>query len=118
MFHVLLFQLTAVMNPGCSGAPYCLSLTRDKKVNVLYVKADSDRDRIHYLWSFYGKPSFLMALGDLNSTLTIDWPNFTGFTNETDKSAVTIVPEPHYATISVVNQVSVCVYVYFLLWCC
>lgn len=45
-----------------------------------------------------------MALGTLNSTLSIDWPNFMGFTNGTEKS-VTITPEPSYATVTVFNQV-------------
>lgn len=70
----------------------------------MHVTADSDRDRIHYLWSFVGRPSFFMALGELNSTLTIDWSNFLGFTNGTEKS-VTITPEPKYATVTVFNQV-------------
>ncbi|XP_063695819.1 glycosylated lysosomal membrane protein B-like [Culicoides brevitarsis] len=93
-------KLTAVLNPDCP-AEFCGS---DRKINVMHVTADSDRDRIHYLWSFAGKPSFLMAFGDLNSSMSIDWASFLGFSNGTEKS-VTITPEPKYATITVLNQI-------------
>lgn len=76
----------------------------NRKINVMHVTADSDRDRIHYLWSFVGKPSFLMAVAELNSNLVIDWASFMGFSNGTEKS-VTITPEPQYVTVTVFNQV-------------
>uniref|UniRef100_A0A336LLA7 CSON010963 protein n=1 Tax=Culicoides sonorensis TaxID=179676 RepID=A0A336LLA7_CULSO len=94
-------KLTAYLNPDCPDE-FCIE--KNKKINVMHITADSDHDRIHHLWSFVGKPSFMMALGDKNSTLSIDWANFMRFSDGKEKS-VTITPEPEYVTITVLNQI-------------
>lgn len=72
---------------------------------MLHITADSDKDRLHHIWSFVGKPSLLIAKGTLDSNLTIEWHSFLGFENQTERS-IYITPEPEYVTMTVLNRVS------------
>lgn len=88
------------INPGCPASVCGVDVG---VINVAHVTADSLTDRIHHIWSFVGKPTFFLAKGATNSTLSIDWPNFVGFTNESEK-AVTIEPKPEYVVMTVLDR--------------
>jgi hypothetical protein len=68
---------------------------------VLHIKADGDNDRLHYIYDFTGKPSVLIARGDKNSSLHIDWTNFMG---KNEKGSVQITPDPAYSFATVIDS--------------
>lgn len=70
-------------------------------VLLVYVQADSDSERLHYLFDFSGKPSVLIAKSDKNSTLNVDWEKFIdGSTQPTIK----FEPNPSYVFASVIDK--------------
>lgn len=82
-------------NPDCPSDLDC------DKLMVLHIKADGDSDRLHYIYDFTGKPSVLIAKGDKNSSLQIDWTKFMG---NTEDGSVKIIPEPSYIFATVIDN--------------
>lgn len=68
-------------------------------LHVVHIQADSDTDRLHYIYDFTGKPAVLIAKADKNSLLEIDWVDFK---NAGEKS-VRINPQPSYTFSSFIN---------------
>ena len=61
------------MNPGCDSTPgsdYCQNVT------VIHIRSDSENDSLHFIWSFLGAPTLLLARTDLNASLEINWASF------------------------------------------
>ncbi|XP_035738277.1 glycosylated lysosomal membrane protein B-like isoform X1 [Vespa mandarinia] len=49
---------------------------KNKNWTTMYLRADGSNDTLHYLWDFGGKPSILMALTSLSTTLNIVCEDF------------------------------------------
>lgn len=64
--------LSAKLNPDCERqiGTECQALT------VLHIEAESDANKLHYIWDFTGSPSLFLAETDKNATLSIDWSSF------------------------------------------
>lgn len=78
-----------------------MSLDECDKMVVVHIEADSDIDKIHYIYDFTGKPSVLIAKADKNSTLSIDWPKFLSNTSE---KSVIISPNTSYVFATVIDH--------------
>lgn len=100
MLKSSIFQLKLHINPGC---PSDICDANKGLINLAHVTADSASDRLHHIWSFVGKPTLLVALAGLNSSVQIDWDSFVGFTNESVRS-VKINPPPEFAMVIVLNR--------------
>lgn len=100
--HICLkFQLNLTINPGCPDT--ICGGTNKNLVTVVHITAKSKADCIHNVWSFVGKPSVLIAVSDLNSTLTIDWNRF--YNDSDNVKSISIDPEPTAAFIVIVNKI-------------
>jgi hypothetical protein len=69
-------------------------------LQVVHIQADSDQDRLHYIYDFTGKPAVLIAKGDKNSSLEIDW---IAFRNDSSEKSIRIVPQPLYTFSTFIN---------------
>jgi len=60
------------VNPGCrlKDGTDCGSWTNK---TLLHIMSDGDSDTLHFIWSFLGSPSLLLARTELETNLTIDW---------------------------------------------
>ncbi|XP_066584521.1 glycosylated lysosomal membrane protein-like [Prorops nasuta] len=57
--------------------PYCDETCDKNNITIVYLRADSHNDTVHYLWDFsVGKPTVLMALTPLSTQLNITWDDF------------------------------------------
>lgn len=85
------FYFLVTKNPNCTV--HCDTL------QVVHIQADSEIDRLHYIYDFTGKPAVLIAKSDKNSLLEIDWLDFI---NSVEKS-IRIIPKPTYTFSSFIN---------------
>lgn len=81
-------------NPKCT-------LNDCDKVMIVHIEADSDSDRLHYIYDFSGKPAVLIAKADKNSSLEIDWEDFI---QQSKASSIRINPLPSYTFASVIDS--------------
>lgn len=85
-------------NPQCEEQqmPEC------DKVLLVYIQADSEVDRLHYLYDFSGSPSVLIAKSDKNSSLVIDWPKFI---QNSEPGSIKILPNATYGFATVIDNI-------------
>jgi Lysosomal transcription factor, NCU-G1 len=67
------------------------------------VEANSDHDSIHYIWDFSKskKPSILVALTKLNTTLQMNWTNYVADSD----NAISFSAKADYVFVAVLNKV-------------
>lgn len=66
------------------------------------MKAVGDKDTLHHIWDFSGKPSVVLALTAPNASLAVTWSDFAfGKPN-----SVQITPQPMYTYGVVLDEVS------------
>jgi Lysosomal transcription factor, NCU-G1 len=70
---------------------------------LVHVKADSEWDSIHYLWDFSKgkKPSMLVALTKLNTTVDINWTKYLN----NEEHAISFQPAADYVFVVVLNRI-------------
>jgi hypothetical protein len=75
-------QLETRINPGCRESsqlgPGCESLTN---LSLIHVRSQGKKDCLHFIWSFCGAPSLLIARTALSTNLTVDWDRFLSGSN-------------------------------------
>lgn len=69
----------------------------------MYLRADGSNDTLHYLWDFGGKPSILMALTSLSTTLNIVCEDFLQKKN----NSIVFSEKPTYSIGFILNNVRV-----------
>ncbi|XP_064608524.1 glycosylated lysosomal membrane protein-like [Liolophura sinensis] len=81
-------KLTTTYNPGCNISA-CLPNFNGSALNIAYVKAESENDTLHYLFSSVGVPSVLVLKTDPGSgnAIHIDWESLVS-ENQTLPGAV------------------------------
>lgn len=90
-------KLTVTLNPKCTNSSYCDQIT------LVHVTAESKDDMIHYVWDFTGIPGFLLAKTDLNTSLNIDWNNFS----KGEEDSVNFSSSPHYVFSAILPSVKI-----------
>ncbi|XP_058823640.1 glycosylated lysosomal membrane protein-like [Topomyia yanbarensis] len=91
-------KLTAKLNPGC---PDSICPTNSTGLTLIYIRAESPTDTIHYLWDFTQKPTILVALTEKNVTLNISWEHFRDRKSE----SVSFSKQPKYVFMTVINRI-------------
>lgn len=71
-------------------------------VTLIHISADGSNDTLHYIWDFTGKPSILMALTPINTTVAINWNAY--MSNELN--SIKFSSKPKYSASFVLNRVS------------
>jgi hypothetical protein len=64
-------------------------------MTLFHIKSDGKSDSYHFIWSFVGAPSLLMARTPLNSVLKVDWTQL--FTQESTLPSITLDPPAFYS---------------------
>lgn len=90
-------KLTAQLNPDCPD-DVC---TDDNALTLVYIRAESDVDTIHYVWDFTGKPTILVALTKKNASLKINWHDFM----DAKPTSVQFSEAPIYTFMTVINRI-------------
>jgi hypothetical protein len=86
------FQFTTTINPGCTQL-YPLDCSKLTNVSLVHIQSDGKSDSYHFLWSFIGAPTLMMARTSLNTSLSVDWVEMF----ETSVNAtIRFEPKPYY----------------------
>jgi len=85
------FQFSVEINPGCEAylGPEC---STNSTLNLVHIRSDGPHDTLHFLWSFLGAPSLLLARTPLQSNLSVDWLSIF----EDAGGAISFEPVPYY----------------------
>lgn len=78
------------------------STTDCEKYSLYHIEATSESNTLHYLWDFTAIPSVLMALTSKNSSLYVDYKNFSG-----NYQSINFSVAPEYVLSSVIRQLYV-----------
>lgn len=88
-----MYQFHVQINPNCETANITEDCYKDTNLSLIHIRADGPRDSLHYLWSFLGAPSLLIARTPLHSNLSLDWNLFL---RDFEKDAIKFDPPPMY----------------------
>uniref|UniRef100_A0A1B6E8L9 Lysosomal protein NCU-G1 n=1 Tax=Clastoptera arizonana TaxID=38151 RepID=A0A1B6E8L9_9HEMI len=89
-------QLSYKVNPDCQ-LPQC----NNSSIILIHVKAVGEKDVLHHIWDFSGKPSVMLAVTSPNTSIEIDWDNFIfGMAD-----SVKINPRPTYTYSVVLDEI-------------
>lgn len=91
------FQIHWTINPGCVDS----SRWDCNQTLLLHVTAQGPNNTINFLWSFYSKPSFLLAVTEPDADLKVKWETLE---NSTEPS-VLFSSTPEYSFGLVLNKV-------------
>uniref|UniRef100_U5EN62 Putative lysosomal protein ncu-g1 n=1 Tax=Corethrella appendiculata TaxID=1370023 RepID=U5EN62_9DIPT len=92
-------NISVALNPNCPD--YICSNNLNNTITLVYIRANSATDSIHYLWDFTGKPSILVAVTNLNSTLSVDWDSFLNG----NPNSIAFSENPIYSFITIINTI-------------
>jgi len=80
-------NLSIKINPGCNET----DCENWNNISLIHIRSDSSADSLHFIWSFHGAPSLLLARTSLNNDIFVDWDAFLsgndfsiGFTERPD----------------------------------
>lgn len=93
-FIMYLFQLETSLNPDWD--------VHDDSPTLFYVKANGRNDTLHYIWNFNRQPSILVALTQLNASVTFKWNQ-----QIKDIEQITFSENPKYTMSFVLTKVSI-----------
>lgn len=82
------------INPDCEST--IVNQTEDcskDTLSLIHIKSDGPRDSLHFLWSFIGAPTLLLARTPLNTNLSVDWSLLL---LEGSGNPITFNPAPFY----------------------
>ncbi|CAH1402711.1 unnamed protein product [Nezara viridula] len=88
-------KITMAINPGCGA-----ECKQDSNI-LIYVRADGLNDTLHHIWDFTNKPTIVLALSPLNTTLMINWTSFKNY----EEGALQFSPLPFYTFSYLVDKV-------------
>ncbi|CAL8073062.1 unnamed protein product [Orchesella dallaii] len=79
------------INPECETI-LGSDCSTNSTLNLVHIRSDGPHDTLHFLWSFLGSPSLLLARTPLQSNLSVDWISIF----EDAGGAISFEPAPYY----------------------